>query len=701
MPIKLANNASGTTATAISASDTGLVLTTGDGAEFPTLGAGDYFYATVTSSGGTFEIVKATARSGDSLTVVRAQESTTAQSFAAGSRFELRVTAASVNDRADLAESEANTYALGLDTTLRANLAASSGSSLVGFLQAGTSAVTRTAQSKMRDSVSVKDFGAVGDGVTDDTAAIQAAIDYATANRTSLYFPATTMYLVNSTLYLPDQVSNPDSALYLHGDSAPSVTTLGKNTGTSIFTTASVMFASKTTPSGSGFLPNVSVSISGIQFRTNYLSNPTAICFNNIGLYGSQITSCGFYGFDTWLYGSMSYLCNISKSHMGVRRLIKPNPAYSNVCVDSIIDSNYINGLGGTPAGIYAEPVIDIQSAARMTISNNYIDYAYIGIDAGSANEQNIIKNNVFDICYRAIQINFGLASLLIDGNTFLRIAKTAVTYFNFPLPGMATNNWVCILMPDERLANIVITNNNYFDADDFFKLGTRGIWNVRETNNIGTYDVDGVPAPANAVNFGTRNIDNVAYPLDNTLLYFGSLEDQLNASIRTKRFAYVGLSYYLGSPPVRVRVNSDYSLSGMNGEYSLGKTNLLPATDFASGWTFATNVSQVGGVFTAANGDGWSYTNTVLSPGTYIMFLDIAALSSGNIEAGWSATGTPGTYVTSGISTFGLVAGSPVNVATKCQYQLNVTTTTARIGIFVASGTTGTIDEIILVKVA
>ena len=45
----------------------------------------------------------------------------------------------------------------------------------VGFLQAGTGAVERSVQSKLRDVVSVKDFGAVGDGVTDDTAAFVAA----------------------------------------------------------------------------------------------------------------------------------------------------------------------------------------------------------------------------------------------------------------------------------------------------------------------------------------------------------------------------------------------------------------------------------------------------------------------------------------------------------------------------------------------
>lgn len=57
-------------------------------------------------------------------------------------------------------------------------LAGNTGASLVGFLQAGTSAVLRTVQAKLREQISVADFGAVG-AATDESAKIQAAINYA------------------------------------------------------------------------------------------------------------------------------------------------------------------------------------------------------------------------------------------------------------------------------------------------------------------------------------------------------------------------------------------------------------------------------------------------------------------------------------------------------------------------------------------
>lgn len=98
MGIKFANSAFATLAAGINDSATSITLTTGQGARFPSLGAGDYFYATLIDASNNLEIVKCTARSTDVLTVVRAQESTTARSFSTGDRIELRVTAAGLVD---------------------------------------------------------------------------------------------------------------------------------------------------------------------------------------------------------------------------------------------------------------------------------------------------------------------------------------------------------------------------------------------------------------------------------------------------------------------------------------------------------------------------------------------------------------------------------------------------------------------------
>ena len=109
--------------------------------------------------------------------------------------------------------------------------------SSLAFSGVGT-VTTRTVGSKLRDVVSVKDYGAVGDGVTDDTAAIQAAIDAAELGvlkrhygGVSVVFPSGA-YLITSTITI--QESNIPSGggrngITLVGDGATSSSIIANN----------------------------------------------------------------------------------------------------------------------------------------------------------------------------------------------------------------------------------------------------------------------------------------------------------------------------------------------------------------------------------------------------------------------------------------------------------------------------------------
>jgi hypothetical protein len=80
----------------------------------------------------------------------------------------------------------------------------------ITYNQGGTGASSRTVENKLQESVSVKDFGAVGDGVTDDTAAIQAAIDASLGNE--IFFPKGT-YKTSDELLIPYSGGNSTSLI--------------------------------------------------------------------------------------------------------------------------------------------------------------------------------------------------------------------------------------------------------------------------------------------------------------------------------------------------------------------------------------------------------------------------------------------------------------------------------------------------------
>ena len=106
MAVKFANNVSTTLSAAINATQT--TISVADASGLPTLSSGDYVYLTIDTdtTTPTIEVVKVTAISSNDLTVVRGQDGTTASSFSSGTKVELRVTAAALDDISSAADTE-------------------------------------------------------------------------------------------------------------------------------------------------------------------------------------------------------------------------------------------------------------------------------------------------------------------------------------------------------------------------------------------------------------------------------------------------------------------------------------------------------------------------------------------------------------------------------------------------------------------
>ena len=121
----------------------------------------------------------------------------------------------------------------GAVTNAKVNSAAAIDATKLSFTQTGTGAVARTVDSKLGDVVSVKDFGAVGNGTTDDTTAFQNAVD---AGFPKIVVPDGRYLIDSADLTIPPQVSlvtigatPPDSTERFTLDDKPIVLILGNN----------------------------------------------------------------------------------------------------------------------------------------------------------------------------------------------------------------------------------------------------------------------------------------------------------------------------------------------------------------------------------------------------------------------------------------------------------------------------------------
>ena len=190
-------------------------------------------------------------------------------------------------------------------------------SSVSPFTQSGTGAVTRTAQNKMRESVSVKDFGAVGDGVTDDTAAFNKLFAYANTqtNGIEIKIPAG-IYVFTS------QPTTINKSVILTGDGQISTRLLFKNCGGVKFDLSATGVNAEFNSCGINNLSVLTDSTGyvGISFKGDHLGSPHQ---ESLGIRNVNVTSNLSYAaiptsaeWSTGIYIEYSDQVTIENSHI-------------------------------------------------------------------------------------------------------------------------------------------------------------------------------------------------------------------------------------------------------------------------------------------------------------------------------------------------------------------------------------------------
>lgn len=302
--------------------------------------------------------------------------------------------------------------------------------SAVGYIaQTGptlSNPVVRTVQDKLDDFASVRDFGAVGDGVTDDTDAINRALyqlycrETNTQIRRSLFFPAGT-YLVSDTIVVPSyaklvgeglnssiiQLAADSTAAYVaqYGDSL-------QQTGVNI--------------GNNGATAPTDIEISAIAFKTLvktdvFLVEDASQCF-----------------FDAVMFGGPLTVASITADQAvddiaGVRFA----STLAIVCTQVIFDKCSFTGL--------TYGINTAQQIQGVTVSNSKFDTLYQGIVLGDGGATNggasgfRAVSNLFDsiyaegVLYDQVVNNVSAYNIFYDvGNSYTVSPTTPIVRFGY-----------------------------------------------------------------------------------------------------------------------------------------------------------------------------------------------------------------------------------------------------------------------------
>jgi hypothetical protein len=323
--------------------------------------------------------------------------------------------------------------------------------------------VTQSLQSWLDQYASVKDFGAVGDGVTDDTAAINRALfqlfcrEVNPQIRRSLYFPAG-VYLVKETIVIP-----PYATLYGEGqDNSVIVLDAGDDSALRAYVarTGDSLQQTGVNIGNNGAITPRYVTVVNMGFETQdsdvdvFLVEDAADCtFRNVNFVG-PLTQSG--------------LTTAADNIAGVRFASTSSLICNNIKFDSCVFSGLTYGIATD------------QQVQGITVSNSDFDTLYQGVSLGTTAPVNggptgfRILHNAFDNIY---------AQGIIMGDIGLNATGHNVFYD-------VGNHFNGVLNPATTI--IDIDGNNNVSISDMFEradayAGTYARININSTASIAT----------------------------------------------------------------------------------------------------------------------------------------------------------------------------------------------------------------------
>jgi hypothetical protein len=326
-----------------------------------------------------------------------------------------------------------------------------------------SSNATQLAQnmSKLTDMIkSVKEFGVKGDGTTDDTVAIQAALDYSNTNKCYVYFPLG-KYLVKNTLTLGDDT-------YIIGSMDGQARTTDPNLNTAsthspckiVFTptdTTIPLFKGKTGITGGMMI------CKNIEFTTSFNYYPESYNTNTF-MYGYNCNMSHFenvqWSHFTYVFSNLAFQFGSRLAHCYMR-YIGGAAFYQASIIDSHIYNNYFNGMSNPCASF----CLNCTGITTSLVVNNWFEFFkfvfHVDTTKSPSLEGCLIEANFFDYCYRvfdAVGIDY-----IIVGNTYSHSNITWASATNYPWildsAAMADNDWVSIKVQG-GYSGITITGN-------------------------------------------------------------------------------------------------------------------------------------------------------------------------------------------------------------------------------------------------